>query len=79
MYPSMHVGMNARHRRHRIAKMNSKRPGEFDKLDESHLEYDSCKYDKETVIVNRRTSSLILSFLLISFTVKILSSAIFTK
>ena len=29
MYPTMRVGTKARRRRHRITKMNSKRPGEF--------------------------------------------------
>jgi len=59
--------------------MNSKGTGEFDKLDESHLEYDSFKHDKEPVIVNRRTSSLILSFLLIIFIGNKLQSANFIK
>jgi len=41
--------MKARCRSHRIIKINFKRPGEFDKLDESHLEYDSCKHGNESV------------------------------
>jgi hypothetical protein len=78
MYPHMHVGTKARRRRHRITKMGIKRHGEFDKLDVPHLEYDSCKHGNATVIVNR-TSSVILSLLLISFTGNKLWSPILTK
>jgi hypothetical protein len=58
--------------------MNLRRPVEFDKLDESHLEYDCCEHGNEPLIVIR-TSSVILSLLLISCTGKNIRSAIFTK
>jgi hypothetical protein len=58
--------------------MNFRRHGEFEKPGESHLEYDCCDHGNEPIIVVR-TSSVILSFLLITFTDNKLCSAIFTK
>jgi len=66
MYPSIHVGTNARRRRHRINKMNLTKLGAFDKLYESLLKCDCCEHGNEPIIVVRMTSSVILFLLLIS-------------
>lgn len=74
----MHFGTIASSRRHRITKTNFKSHGEFENLGESHLKYDCCEHGNEQVIVVR-TSSVILSLLLISCTGNKLQLANFTK
>lgn len=64
----MHVVTKTRRRRNRITGMNFKRHCAFDKLDESHLEYDSFEHGNKSFTVVTKTSSVILSLLLINFT-----------
>jgi hypothetical protein len=59
--------------------MNFERRGEFENLDESHLDYDRFEHGNELGIVIRRTSSVILFLLLTTLTDYKLLSAIFIK
>jgi len=75
----MHDGTKARRRRNRITEMNFERHDAFEKPGESHLEYDCCEHGNEAINVVRRTFTVTLPLLLISFTGNKLYSTILTK